>query len=177
MREPIVRSGTPSCRYSELAVGDELWDAVTVTDAHVLLATAAFKDPGPNHCNSLQAAAGRFGSRIAHGPLLIGIMDGTLGNVLGSTIVALLDQAARFRSPTYPGDTVICRWCVASREDKPRFEGGGIVSFSGEAFNQDGAVLAEMDATLAIADRPLWDAATHLARTRPPDPPAERRKR
>jgi acyl dehydratase len=175
-REPLVRSGTPACRYSELAVGDELWDTVTVTDAHVLLATAAFNDPGPNHVNALQAATGRFGARVAHGPLLMGIMDGALGNVLGSTIVALLEQGARFRHPTYPGDTVICRWRVVGCVDKPRFEGGGIVTFTGEALNQDGVVLAEMDVALAVADRPLWDAAAHLATTRPTDHRAERQR-
>ncbi|HEV7564195.1 MAG TPA: MaoC family dehydratase [Solirubrobacterales bacterium] len=167
-REPIVRSGTAACRYSELAIGDELWDAVTVTEAHVLLAAAVFNDPGPNHINALQAEAGRFGARIAHGPLLIGLMDGALGNVLGSTIVALLEQGARFRHPTFLGDTVICSWRVTAMADKPRFEGGGIVVFAGEAVNGDGTVLAEMDATLAVADRALWDASAHLA-TRPPD--------
>ncbi len=162
-REPVSRCGTPACRYSELAVGDELWDTVTVTEAHLLLGAAVFNDPGPNHINALQAEAGRFGGRIAHGPLIIGIMDGALGNVLGSTIVALLEQGARFRHPTRPGDTVICRWLVRALEDKPRFEGGGIVSFAGEALNQDGVVLAEVDAKLAVADRPLWDPAAHLA--------------
>jgi 3-hydroxybutyryl-CoA dehydratase len=172
-REPIVRSGTPACRYSELAIGDELWDAVTVTEAHVLLAAAVFNDPGPNHVNALQAEAGRFGARIAHGPLLMGLMDGALGNVLGSTIVALLEQSARFRHPTFFGDTVICRWRVTAMADKPRFEGGGIVVFAGEAVNGEGTVLAEMDATLAVADRALWDAPAHLA-TRPPDHQPER---
>jgi acyl dehydratase len=156
-REPISRSGTAACRYSELQVGDLLLDALTLTDAHLLLAAALFKDPGPNHVNALQAEAGRFGARIVHGPTLIGIMDGALGNVLGSTIVALLEQRARFRHPAYPGDTVVCRWRVAALEDKPRFGDGGIVTFAGEALNQDDVLLAEMDATLAVADHPLWD--------------------
>lgn len=162
-RKPVIRNGTPACRYSELAVGDELWDAVTVTEAHVVLAAAVFKDPGPNHVNALQAEAGRFGARISHGPLLIGIMDGALGNVLGSTIVALLEQRARFLSPTFLGDTVICAWRVAEKTDKPRFGGGGIVAFSGSARNGEGLVLAEMDASLAIADGPVWDPRQHLA--------------
>lgn len=160
---PRRHFGTPALRYSELTVGDELWDAVTVTEAHLLLGAAIFNDPGPNHINALQAGAGRFGGRIAHGPLIIGIMDGALGNVLGSTIVALLEQNARFSHPTRPGDTVICRWRVEALVDKPRFEGGGIVSFAGEAVNGEGIVLAQMEAKLAIADRALWDPASHLA--------------
>lgn len=163
-REPVVRTGTAACRYSELAVGDELWDAVTVTETHLVLASAVFNDPGPNHINALQAEAGRFGSRIAHGPMLIGIMDGALGNVLGSTIVALLEQSARFLSPTYPGDTVICAWKVGAKTDKPRFEGGGIVEFEGSARNSGGTVLIESAAKLAVADRPLWAAPDHFRR-------------
>lgn len=157
-REPVVRQGTPACLYSELAVGDELRDALTVTETHVILAAGIFNDPGPNHVNALQAAAGRFGERIAHGPLLIGIMDGALGNVLGSTIIALLEQHARFLAPTRIGETVACSWRVAAKTDKPSFAGGGVVAFSGQARGAEGIVLAEMEATLAVADRPLWEA-------------------
>jgi 3-hydroxybutyryl-CoA dehydratase len=163
-REPIVRHGTAATRFSELAVGDEIWDAVTVTESHLVLAAAVFNDPGPNHVNALQAAQNRFGTRIAHGPLLIGIMDGALGNALGSTIVALLEQNARFRHPTLPGDTVLSHWCVAELAPKPeKFDGGGVATFTGEALNQDGRVLVEMTVALAVADRALWSAAQHAA--------------
>jgi acyl dehydratase len=162
-RDPIVRHGTAATRFSELALGDEIWDAVTVTESHLVLAAAVFNDPGPNHINALQAAQNRFGTRIAHGPLLIGIMDGALGNALGSTIVALLEQHARFRHPTRLGDTVLAHWSVTELADKPeKFEGGGIATFTGEALNQDGQVLVEMTAVLAIADRALWSAVEHM---------------
>jgi len=155
--------GTPAYRYSDLALGDEIHDALTLTETHVVLAAAAFNDPGPNHVNALQAATNRFGARIAHGPLLVGVMDGALGNALGSTIVALLEQSARFARPALLGDTVISRWRVTDLADKPsKFDGGGVVTFTGEALNQDGDVLAEMRAVLAVADRPLWSPAGHL---------------
>jgi acyl dehydratase len=173
-RAPLVWNGTPAIRFSDLAVGDELVDAATVTEAHLLLATSVFNDPGPNHVNALQAEAGRFGARIAPAGLLMGIMDGALGNVLGSTIVALLEQGARFRHPTYPGDTVISRWRVDELISKPRFEGGGIVVFAGTARNQDGAVLAEMDVTLAVADRPLWEPEAQPQAAASNNPKAER---
>jgi 3-hydroxybutyryl-CoA dehydratase len=159
-----VIDGTPAYRYSDLSVGDEIHDALTVTETHVVLAAAAFNDPGPNHVNVLQAATNRFGTRIAHGPLLMGLMDGALGNALGSTIVALLEQTARFRHPALFGDTVLARWRVTELADKPaKFDGGGVVTFAGEALNQDGDVLAEMTAVLAVADRPLWSVSGHLA--------------
>lgn len=163
-RPPTVIEATPARRYSELAVGDEIWDALTVTETHVVLAAAAFNDPGPNHLNALQASGNRFRSRIAHGPLLIGIMDGALGNALGSTIVALLEQSARFTHPARLGDTVVAHWRVADLAPKPsKFDGGGVVSFAGEALNQDGRELVAMSVALAVADRPLWTAAEHVA--------------
>jgi len=167
---PRVHNGVPALRFSQLARGDELHDAATVTEAHLLLGTAVFNDPGPNHLNRLQAATNRFGERIAPGPLLVGIMCGALGNVLGSTIVALLEQRARFRRPAFVGDTVLCRWTVAELTPKPRFDGGGIAAFSGAALNQDGLVLAEMEATLAIAEHPLWEPAAALPDSQSPDP-------
>lgn len=154
---PVVRMGTPECRYSELSIGDEVRDALTVTESHVVVAAAIFNDPGPNHLNALQAATGRFGQRIVHGPLLTGIMIGALGNVLGSTIVALLEQSARFRHPAFLGDTVICRWRVETLVDKPQFGGGGIVTFEGEALNQHEVLLSQMRATLAVADKAIWE--------------------
>jgi acyl dehydratase len=159
-RGPIVRYGTPACPYSELLLGDEIRDAVTITETHVVLAAAIFKDHGPNHVNALQAAANRFGARIAHGPLLLGVMDGALGNVLGTTVVALLEQSAVFKAPTFLGDTVVCNWRVAERVDKAQFGGGGIVTFEGHAANQAGHVLAEMRVVLAVSEEPLWEAGT-----------------
>lgn len=159
-RAPRIRPATACCRYSELTLGDELQGALTITETHVVMAAAMFNDPGPNHVNALQAAAGEFGQRIAHGPLLIGVMDGVLGNVLGSTIVALLEQHARFLAPVFLGDTVLCAWRVSSKADKPRFGGGGLVTFVGQATNRDATVLAEMSSVLAVADDAIWRSPT-----------------
>jgi 3-hydroxybutyryl-CoA dehydratase len=169
-RKPIVRTTPGACRYSDLEPGDQLCGGLTITETHVVLAAGLFNDPGPNHVNALQADSGRFGTRIAHGPLLVGVMAGTLGNVLGSTIVALLEQSSAFRHPTRLGDPVLCRWTVRSRTAKPAFGGGGIVRFAGEAFNQDQVLLADMTMTLAVADAPLWDPVAHLP------PPTDQQK-
>jgi 3-hydroxybutyryl-CoA dehydratase len=159
-----VIEGTPAYPYSSLSVGDEIYDTPTITETHVVLAAAAFNDPGPNHINALQAAGNRFGARIAHGPLLIGFLDGAIGNALGSTIVALLEQRARFLHPALLGDTVIARLRVTELAGKPeKFDGGGIVTFAGQALNQDGRELVDTTAVLAVADRPLGTAAAHLA--------------
>ncbi len=156
--------------YSSLSIGDEFWDALTVTETHVVLAAGIFNDPGPNHINRLQAESGRFGAQIVHGPLLAGIMMGVIGNSLGSTIVAMLDLHARWVRPTYIGDTVITRWRVVELVDKPRFGGGGIVTFEGEAMNQEGEVLAEMRSALAVGEQGPWDPVSHVRARRQSKP-------
>jgi acyl dehydratase len=150
------RSGAVARPFSSLEVGEEIWDALTVTEFHVASAAGLFNDPGPNHVNALQAQAGRFGARIAHGPLLAGIAMGVLGNALGATIVALLEQSARFRAPVRLGDTAITRWTVDAKAEKDAFGGGGIVEFDGEMHNQQGEQLLELSAALAVAERAPW---------------------
>ena len=157
-RGPKLR-GRP---YSALEVGDEFWDALTMTETHVVLAAGLFNDPGPNHINRLQAEAGRFGATIVHGPLLGGVMMGVIGNELGSTIIAMLDLYARWLHPTYIGDTVITCWTVAEKLDKPKFGGGGIITFEGKATNGDGNVLVEARTSLAIGEDAPWDPAEHI---------------
>jgi 3-hydroxybutyryl-CoA dehydratase len=149
--------------YSSLELGEEFWDALTVTETHVVIAAGIFNDPGPNHVNALQAAAGRFGGQIAHGTLLSGIMMGVLGNALGSTIVAMLELTTRWLAPTYLGDTLIGRWQVAEKTDKPGFGGGGLVVFEGEGSNQDGKPLLESRVVLAVGEQGPWDPAAHVA--------------
>jgi acyl dehydratase len=148
--------------YSSLAVGEEFWDAVTVTETHVVLAAGLFNDPGPNHINRLQAESNRFGARIAHGTLLNGIMVGILGNALGSMIVAMLELTTRWKAPTRLDDTLIGRWHVAEKNDKPAFGGGGLVIFEGQGFNQNGEVLFESRVVLGVGEQGAWDPAAHI---------------
>lgn len=153
---PPSREGWVARPFSSLQRGDELWGALTVTEGHVVTAAGIFNDPGPNHVNDLQASNGRFGSRIAHGPLLIGIALGVVGNALGATIVALLEQSSRFRNPARLGDTVVPRWTVAETVPKPVFGGGGIVVFEGEIRNGESELLVELGATLAVGEEAPW---------------------
>jgi 3-hydroxybutyryl-CoA dehydratase len=150
-----MRDGLVARPFSELRVGDELWGALTVTEGHVVAAAGAFNDPGPNHLNVLHASAGRFGGRVAHGPLLVGIAIGVLGNSLGTTIVALLEQSSRFLAPVRLGDTVIPHWTVAETTPKESL-GGGIVRFEGQVQGTGGEKLIELTAKLAVAEEPPW---------------------
>lgn len=158
-RHPVHHHVTRGVPFDDLAPGDTLSDALTITETHVVLAAAIFNDPGPNHLNALQAETNRFGARIAHGPLLVGFMAGILGNVLGATIEALLEQHSRFRHPVFLGDTLTGTWEVTETIPKETFTGGGIVHFGGVAHNQAGTPVLEASMVLAVANRPLWQPA------------------
>jgi 3-hydroxybutyryl-CoA dehydratase len=153
--------------YSTLSEGEEFWDALTVTETHVVLAAGIFNDPGPNHVNKLQAEANRFGARISHGTLLSGIMVGVLGNALGSTIVAMLELTTRWLQPTRLGDTLIAHWHVAELIDKPKFDGGGIVVFEGEGLNQDRETVLRSRVVLAVGEEAPWDPSKYVAASDP----------
>src|SRR5262249_47175176 len=127
-----------------------------------VLAAGIFNDPGGNHVNKLQAEASRWGAQIVHGPLLVGVMMGVIGNEVGATTIAMLDLHARWLHPTYFGDTVTTRWRVAEKIDKPKFGNGGIVTFEGNAFNQNGDALTEMRTALAIGEDGPWDPAVNV---------------
>lgn len=150
-----LQSGFAARSFSTLAAGEEFWGALTVTESHVVTAAGIFNDPGPNHVNEAAARAGRFEARVAHGPLLIGIADGVLGNALGATIVALLEQSASFLRPVYIGDTITPHWTVRETTSKKSF-GGGIVVFDGEILGSGSQRLVELTATLAVAAEPPW---------------------
>ena len=62
--------------FSQLTEGQELWDAVTITETHVVTAASIFNDPGPNHVNQLQAEASRLGQSDRARNTFIGRDDG-----------------------------------------------------------------------------------------------------
>jgi len=155
-------SASGGLSFSQLPVGHQLWDALTITETHVVTAAGIFNDPGPNHVNQLQAEASRWGAPIAHGTLLSGVMMGVIGNALGPMIVAMLELTSTFVAPVHVGDTLITRWEVAEATPKERFDGGGIVVFEGEGLDSDATTVVRSRVVLAVGEKAPWDAAEHV---------------
>jgi acyl dehydratase len=136
--------------FERLEIGRELIGArLTVTESHVMLACGLFNDFAPLHADDVFARASRYGGRIAHGPLLVGIMSGVLGSTIGPYALGLLEQNTRFRAPVRVGETVEVRWIVRTKQEKPKL-GGGIVQLDGTCSTSDGTVAVSASAVMIV---------------------------
>ena len=144
----IVSAADTSFEYLE--VGRELvGPRLTITDSHVMLACGLFNDFAPLHADDVFARASRYGGRIAHGPLLVGIMSGVLGSTIGPYALGLLEQNVRFTAPVRVGETVQVRWIVRTKQEKPKL-GGGIVQLDGTCSTSDGTVAVSATAVMIV---------------------------
>jgi len=153
MTESVIYRGRA---FKDLVVGERFADAMTITEAHVVAAAGLFKDFNAIHTNAAWAAGNRFGGRVVHGFLVLGIMCGVYSGYFHATDISTVETSAKFLAPVYPGDTVTTEWVVAATEPKRSLD-GGLVSLRGTARNQHGAVVVEMEAKLLVANTPFSD--------------------
>lgn len=128
----------PSART--VAVGQSFGRSLTVTEAHVVLASGIFGDFAPLHVDEEYAKTTKWGTRLVHGTLVTGIMAGTLSHFFGPNAAGYLQEEMHFRAPTYIGDTVTSTWTIDDIAEKPRLE-AAVVSLRGTATRSAGAEL------------------------------------
>lgn len=80
----------------------------TITEGDIGAFAGLTGDYNPVHTDETFAAATEFGSRIAHGPMGIGIAFGLASrlDLIDGTVVALLGVTWDFKAPMRPGDTI-----------------------------------------------------------------------
>jgi acyl dehydratase len=80
----------------------------TITEADIGAFAGLTGDYNPVHTDETFAAASDFGSRIAHGPMGIGMAFGLASrlDLIDGTVVALLGLNWDFKAPMRPGDTI-----------------------------------------------------------------------
>ncbi len=149
-----------SMTYDEFDLGSTLFGGGTITEAHIVSAAGLFNDFNPLHVNEEAALASVFGKRIAHGPLIVGIMLGVIGNSIAGTGIADLETTFRFRSPVFIGDTLKYVWKTVERVPKEKYN-GGIVTFQGTATNQRQQLVVEATNKVLITNSvPAWAAGS-----------------
>ncbi len=133
--------------YDEFEVGQRfLTPGRTITEADIVAFAALTGDHNPVHTDETFAAATSFGSRVAHGPMGIGIAFGLAArlDLIDGTVVALLGVTWDFRAPMRPGETIWARIEVKEKRAVKQPEHGliglalTILGQGGEAILQEG---------------------------------------
>jgi len=123
---------------------------VTVTEAHITLFAGLSGDYNPLHVDEEYAKKTIFGSRIAHGLLVMSLASGPLGMVFAGKAVALVELKARFLKPVRIGDTIRSVARVEELIDDVRYNGGR-VKLAISVVNQKGEVVASGEAILIVS--------------------------
>lgn len=123
----------------------------TIAEADVVGFAGLSGDFNPLHVDETFAARSRFGTRIAHGPMLIGMAFGLASrlDLLDGTAIALLGVEWSFAAPVRIGDTVRAR--IEVGETRPsRDPEGGVVALAFELVNQEDMVVQTGRARLLV---------------------------
>lgn len=137
-------STTPQRYFEDFAIGDRFTaPSRTLTDAHFLFFAGLTGDNHPIHYDEEYAKATPFGRRLAHGLLLASLTAlgaTSLAAQVEESMIAFLEQSARFLLPVTIGDTIAPELEVVDLIPKRE---RGIVRFRCRLRNQRAAVVLE----------------------------------
>ena len=128
--------------------------AKTITDAHFLFFAGLTGDTHPIHYDDEYAKRTRFGARVAHGLLLAALTAAgasSLSPHMEGSVVAFVEQSARFLAPVLIGDTLTPQLEVA--ELTPETD-TGLVRLATRITNQRGETVLEGHHTYLFKKRP-----------------------
>jgi 3-hydroxybutyryl-CoA dehydratase len=114
---PLVSpSDLPTGSIADVVVGDGIAFEKTVGESDVYLFAGITGDFAPNHVNERYMKDSMFGSRIAHGALVLAYTSTVAANyALGKKLAgaSLGYERVRFVKPVYIGDTVRVEYRIA----------------------------------------------------------------
>lgn len=124
-------------RYGDLGVGDRIETASTLIDGDMIDRFAGLTgDRFAIHMDETAARALGFPARVAHGLLVLSVIDGLKNQVAAQLVaIASLHWEWSFRAPVLLGDSIRAVLTVKEKRltAKP---GRGIVTFAVSALNQ-----------------------------------------
>jgi len=128
--------------------------AKTLTDAHFVCFAGLTGDQHPIHYDDDYAKTTRFGQRVAHGLLLTAMTAvgaSTLSAMLEGSMVAFVEQSARFLKPVFIGDAITPELEVS--EVLPKTD-VGLLRLTTRVKNQRGETVLEGMHAYLIKKRP-----------------------
>ena len=103
-----------------LPIGRTVTVSKTVSESDVYLFAGLTGDLSPNHVDEEYMKKTRYGRRIAHGALAIGLMSNASTRMLEGvpgTVVSYGYDRVRFPAPCFLGDTVTVTYEIVERDE------------------------------------------------------------
>lgn len=142
--------------YDEMVVGQRwISQGRTVTETDIVAFAALTGDWYPLHTDITYASTTRFGKRIAHGLLVLGIASGLLRIDPGTLVAFYGMDRVRFLQPTFIGDTLHVEMVVTALKDRGHED--GLVTFEQRITNQNQETVAISILKIVLAKSRLDD--------------------
>lgn len=141
--------------YEDLEIGFAYeTPAITVSEHHILGFAGLTGDFADVHVDEHFASEMGFKGRLAHGLLVLGLIDGLKNRALVNFhVVAALNWNWRFTGPIYVGDRLRARLTIA--EKRLTSKGNrGIVTLEIEGLNQDEEIVQSGTNQIMVMCRP-----------------------
>jgi len=142
--------------FEEFQIGGEMVSpARTITEADIVTFAGLSGDYTQLHTDEEFARKTPYGSRIAHGMLVLSIATGLaarLGFIEG-TALAFRELSWKFSLPVFIGDTIHVKAVCKELKPMPRL-GGGLVAFDVSVVNQEGKTVERGDWLMLVASKP-----------------------
>lgn len=136
---------SPSIR--DFAIGQKASFTKTVTETDVMLFAGITGDFNPLHVDKEFASNTRFGQRVAHGILTLGLVSAAISRLAAGAIY--VSQEVRFIKPVFIGDTVTASVEVAEIvAEKERLALRTVCTKQDEEMVLDGTALIKVPAQL-----------------------------
>ena len=110
---------TVSDGFEALTIGRRVTFSKTISETDVYLFAGITGDFSPNHVNEDYMRKTKYGRRIAHGVLAVGLMSNTSSKILEGlpgTWVSYGYDKVRFPAPLFLGDTVTVDYEIVERD-------------------------------------------------------------
>ena len=106
--------------FDEIKIGDSAQKTHTITAADIDRYAQATDDFNPTHMDDAYGKTTKFGGRIAHGPMTVGIIAPVIGMQLPGEGCLLKSLSSEFVRPVMIGDTITARAEVIAKNPQRR---------------------------------------------------------